>query len=317
MSSRVATLKRLAEQLQGNSKARADACNRLAEAYWSGDGVEKDEGEAVKWWIKASDLGHAVAQFNLGISYEHGTGVAQNHKNAFHWYQKAADQGHAMAQCSIGSCYKDGMGVAQSYEKAFEWFQKAADQGNANAQYNLGNHYHDGWGVEQSYNKAFHWFQKAADQGDASAQFNLAVCYYQGRGVAKSLKKAKRLFKLAAKQGHAPAHAALAQLEAESGKDSDIRKTQKHLNKARAALAAGGSEVSADDKRVVQVLCEHAKLASLFRCHNVECSVAYSEDVSVQSAELKSCARCRKVAYCSVECQTADWKARHKAECSK
>jgi hypothetical protein len=45
--------------------------------------------------------------------------------------------------------------------------------------------------------------------------------------------------------------------------------------------------------------------------------VAYSEDVAVQSAKLKSCARCRKVAYCSVECQTGDWKARHKKECGK
>ena len=88
------------------------------------------------------------------------------------------------------------------------------------------------------------------------------------------------------------------------------RRTQKDL-------AAGGSEVSAEDKRVVQGLYEEAKLASLFRCHNEGCSVAYSEDVSVQSAKLKSCARCRKVAYCSVECQTADWKARHKAECGK
>jgi hypothetical protein len=149
------------------------------------------------------------------------------------------------------------------------------------------------------------------------AQYNLGQSYQQGEGVAKSLKKAKRLFKLAAKQGFAPAHAALAKLEAASGKDADIRKTQKHLNKARAALAAGGSEISAQEKHVVQALYEEAKLASLFRCHNEGCSVAYSEDVSVQSAELKSCARCRKVAYCSVECQTADWKARHKDECGK
>ena len=246
MSSRIATLKRLAEQLQGSTKARADACNRLAEAYWSGNGVEKDKGEAVKWWIKASELGHAEAQYNAGVCYYHGRGVAQ------------------------------------------------------------------------SYEKAFHWYQKAADQGVASAQYSLGRCYQHGMGVAKSLKKAKRFYKLAAKQGDAPAHAALAKLEAASGKDADIRKTQKHLNKARAALAAaGGSEASAQDKRIVQALYEQAKLASLFRCHNEECSVAYSEDVSVQSAKLKSCARCRKVAYCSVECQTADWKARHKDECGK
>ena len=69
MSSRIATLKRLAEQLQGSTKARADACNRLAVAYWRGDGVEKDKGEAVKWWIKASELGHAEAQYNVGVCY--------------------------------------------------------------------------------------------------------------------------------------------------------------------------------------------------------------------------------------------------------
>ena len=62
MSSKIATLKRLAEQLQRNSKARADASNRVAVAYWSGNGAEKDEGEAVKWLIKASELRHMHAE---------------------------------------------------------------------------------------------------------------------------------------------------------------------------------------------------------------------------------------------------------------
>ena len=109
MSRRIAMLKRLAEQLQGNSKARADACNRLATAYWSGDGVEKDEGAAVKWWIKASELGHAGAQFSLGVCYRQGRGVALSYENGFHWYQKAADQGDAEAQCNLGYCYDKGM----------------------------------------------------------------------------------------------------------------------------------------------------------------------------------------------------------------
>ena len=42
MSRRIATLKRLAG-LQGNDKARADACYRLAAAYGAGDGVKKNE----------------------------------------------------------------------------------------------------------------------------------------------------------------------------------------------------------------------------------------------------------------------------------
>ena len=33
--------------------------------------------------------------------------------------------------------------------------------------------------------------------------------------------------------------------------------------------------------------------------------------------DLKTCTRCLEASYCSKECQIADWKANHKAECSK
>ncbi len=118
-----------------------------------------------------------------------------------------------------------------------------------------------------------------------------------------SVEKAKRFDKLAAKQGVAQAHAGLAQLQAESGKDADIRKTQKHLNKARATLAAGSSEFSVEERRIVQCLYEQANLASLFRCRNEGCSVAYSEDVTVQSAKSS---RARVVA----KWRIARWSAR-------
>ena len=149
------------------------------------------------------------------------------------------------------------------------------------------------------------------------AQCSLGLCYKNGVGVAADRKKAKRFFKLAAKQGNATAHSMLAQLEAESGKDANLQKAQKHIRKAQAVLQADNSVGSAVFKRAAQAVYDDANLASLFRCRNEGCSVAYSEDVSVQSAKLKSCARCRKVVYCSVECQTADWKARHKHECGK
>ncbi len=73
----------LAEQLQGNTKARAGSCYRLVEAYIRGNGVEKDQSEAVKWLIKASELGHAEAQCDLGILYVVGGVVAQSDDKAF------------------------------------------------------------------------------------------------------------------------------------------------------------------------------------------------------------------------------------------
>ena len=281
MSSRkITTLKRLAG-LEGNSKVQADACWRLAGAYQSGIGVAKDAKEEMRWLMRASELGHAEAQFNLGC------------------------------------CYNNGQGVVQSYEKAFECFEKAADQGDTEAQFNLGLCYDNGQGVAQSFKKAVHWYKKAADQGNIEALYNLAECYKDGQGVTKSMKRATRFYKLAAKQGDAAAHAALAQLHVESGQDADMQKAQKYIRKARAALAADSSESAAENKRFVQTVYQEAKLAFLLRCGNEGCSVAYSEDVSVQSAKLKSCARCRKAAYCSLECQREDWKARHKEECGK
>eukprot|EP01116_Phalansterium_solitarium_P025749 TRINITY_DN999_c0_g2_i3.p1 TRINITY_DN999_c0_g2~~TRINITY_DN999_c0_g2_i3.p1 ORF type:complete len:196 (-),score=25.25 TRINITY_DN999_c0_g2_i3:646-1233(-) len=45
------------------------------------------------------------------------------------------------------------------------------------------------------------------------------------------------------------------------------------------------------------------------RCANAHCT-------ATSPAELKKCARCESVRYCSVECQTADW-PQHKTGCRK
>ena len=38
------------------------------------------------------------AQCLLGYCYKHGNGVGQDNKQAVYWYRKAAEQGHADAQ---------------------------------------------------------------------------------------------------------------------------------------------------------------------------------------------------------------------------
>ena len=42
----------------------------------AGEGVPKDDREAVGWWRKAAEQGHAVAQFSLGSMYDLGRGCA-------------------------------------------------------------------------------------------------------------------------------------------------------------------------------------------------------------------------------------------------
>ena len=43
--------------------------------------------EVVRLWEGAAEQGHALAQYNLGITYEHGQGVDVNYKKAIEWYE--------------------------------------------------------------------------------------------------------------------------------------------------------------------------------------------------------------------------------------
>ena len=60
--------------------------------YYNGEGVEKNMTEAVEWWRKAAEQGHAKAQFILGDCYYKGEGVAKDKTEAVGWWRKAAKE---------------------------------------------------------------------------------------------------------------------------------------------------------------------------------------------------------------------------------
>lgn len=71
---------------------------------------------------KAAEYGYSEAQFALGsISCR-----ARDYAEAVRWYRKAADQGHADAQSELGIAYHEGHGVAQDYVQAHMWTDLAA-----------------------------------------------------------------------------------------------------------------------------------------------------------------------------------------------
>lgn len=57
------------------------------------DGVSQDYKEAIKWYLKAAELGDADAQLNLGLMYNNGQGVIQSNKYAYIWSSIAAANG--------------------------------------------------------------------------------------------------------------------------------------------------------------------------------------------------------------------------------
>lgn len=94
-----------------------------------------------------------------------GRGVAQNPFEALKWYRKAAEQGHARAQRNLGSLYEAGRGAVADPAEAARWYRAAALQGDSFAQYSLGRMYHDGRGVTRQVDRAYAWLVRAVRNG--------------------------------------------------------------------------------------------------------------------------------------------------------
>ena len=66
----------------------------LAECYYHG---AQDYKQAVYWYSKDAEQGHASAQYNLGCCY-----LSQDYEQAVYWYRKSAEQGYVSAQYDLG-----------------------------------------------------------------------------------------------------------------------------------------------------------------------------------------------------------------------
>lgn len=91
--------------------------------------INGDNAEAVKWYRKAAERGHARAQNSLGHMYRQGYGVEQSDSEAVKWFRMSAEQGDTWGQTNLGMMYQDGRGVPRDLNEARRWYQKAADQG--------------------------------------------------------------------------------------------------------------------------------------------------------------------------------------------
>jgi uncharacterized protein len=148
---------RLAEAQGGYVMAQMDVGRR----YWDGDGVPKDEVEAVKWYCKAAEAGNAGAQLKLIHMYTPGQGAGKDAAEALNWWRKLGEKGELLAQENLGTIYEEGVGVPKDIPEAVRWYRKAADGGNCDAQYHLGLLYEHGVGVPQDKNEALKWYRQA------------------------------------------------------------------------------------------------------------------------------------------------------------
>jgi TPR repeat protein len=60
------------------NEGQAKAMNCLGVMYRNGQGVSKDQGQAIEWFRKAAQKHDAHAENNLGLAYQNGQGVGKD-----------------------------------------------------------------------------------------------------------------------------------------------------------------------------------------------------------------------------------------------
>jgi TPR repeat protein len=111
---------------------------QLGNAYWFGQHVAVDGAEALRWWTRAADSGHADSAFRLGWAADRGEkGAAKSDEAALRWYGLAAKQGHAAAINNLGSLIENGRGAPADPVEAWAHYRVAADRGNETAKRNV------------------------------------------------------------------------------------------------------------------------------------------------------------------------------------
>lgn len=81
----------------------SSAQDLLGDMYAFGWGVEKDDGEAIKWYRRAASSNvdvndrAAPAMYFVGKRYLEGTGVAHDEVEARKWFERSAKGGYAKA----------------------------------------------------------------------------------------------------------------------------------------------------------------------------------------------------------------------------
>jgi hypothetical protein len=185
------------------------ACSRRANLARIGGDAEG----RLKWLRRAAELGDASGANELAVAYEQGQGVAKNDAEALKWLARAAALGHPVAISDLGWHYDSGTGVAADPARAVALYREAAELDDGGGTFNLACCYHRGTGVEKDEAESLRLLQRAADLGLPRALFALGYAYAKGDGVPVDKAKAKKLLEAAAAKGSQEAKALLPTLK--------------------------------------------------------------------------------------------------------
>ena len=96
--------------------------------YEKGQGVLKDDKEAVKWFRKSAKQGNTEASINLKITLRR-----QKRKSILENIISKVKGGDSDSQFKLGEMYFNGRGVKRNPVESLKWYTLAARQGNIRA----------------------------------------------------------------------------------------------------------------------------------------------------------------------------------------
>ena len=152
----IAAAKELNKLIKAANGGDLEAQYQLAGRYAKGEGVEKNEEEAFKWYKKAADqdvIGEEtryLACYEVGYRYEHGIGVEKDATEMLKYYggspggrenarisKTLPDEKRAEMLYRIGHCLLNGIGTWKDYSRARKYYCWAAELGHKQAKKEL------------------------------------------------------------------------------------------------------------------------------------------------------------------------------------
>ena len=136
------------------------AISNLGYHYYDGRmGLPQNYRKAIKLWLRAGELGDALAYHNLANAYENGEGVERDTKKAKHYWELAAMGGEVEARYALGvnECN------AGSMNRAMKHWMIAAGVGHDDSLTNIREGFLRGLVTKDDFEKALRAHKDAKD----------------------------------------------------------------------------------------------------------------------------------------------------------
>ena len=200
--------------------------NLLADIYFQGKLVPKNDKKAFELYLKAAELGNGRCQYQVAIMYQDGSGTELNTEKADQWFERFSHSSVAwnyLWAADWARMYYDPETVKAIYFRAaeggipvaleniihidasagidcsfaFEKLKSLADYGNADALVRIGNIYYDAVGTKRDYSKALYNYVQATNLGNVWCLSRLGDMHKDGKGTECNCDEAILFYKRA------------------------------------------------------------------------------------------------------------------------